>query len=77
MNGATRQTVVRVHSHPCRAIDRAVARSRQWTLASSGSEPASGATETDVLAPGDRPAQNHRGLLERQLPHLLGMSGAA
>src|SRR5436305_610530 len=77
MNGATRQTVVSVHSHPWRAIERGLARGRQWTAASSGSEPAPGAAGMDVLAPGDRPAQDHRRRLERQLPDLLGVAGSA
>ena len=77
MNGPTRQAVVSVHSQPWRAIERALAGVRQWTVASSGSEPAPDAAETVVLAPGDRPAQDHRRLIERQLANLLGVPGSA
>src|SRR5438552_2125110 len=68
-------SVTTVHSLPVRRSLPSVIRGRHQTLASSGSA-ASGAAPAvavaDVLAPGDRAAQNHHGSVERQLPNLLG-----
>jgi hypothetical protein len=68
--------VQNVHNRPSRVSVRELARGRQWTLASSGSVPAHEAIGAPValsLASGDRVAQDHSRLVQRQLPDVLGV----
>src|SRR5690242_8541495 len=82
-NGMVCATVVAVQIRPRRRSERASARGRQETLASSGSvgalAPAGalgsgpGSAAALMSPPGDRAAQDHELGVERQLAHLLGV----